>query len=64
MDKYNYSPLENPHFKVDNNYYVIDRKFKILVNNYNKCLKTNNCSNEEKMQMGKFLGKIYFRHSQ
>ena len=63
IEKYNYSPFLSPFFKVESNYYEINNNFEILVKNYNKCLKNNNCSDNEK-KIGRFFGKIYFKNNQ
>ena len=59
IEKYDYRPLHHPYFIVDANYYKIDKKLKLLVNNYHNCITNQNCENHDinkvKKHMVKFI---------
>ena len=63
IEKYDYRPLHHPYFIVDANYYKIDKKLKLLVNNYHNCITNQNCENHDINKVKKAYGKIYFVNS-
>ena len=59
-DKYNYSPLTKPFYKVDERHFRIDKIFFELIDNFEKCEKSlNSCNYEKSLQVKKILKNRY-----
>ncbi len=60
IEKYKYSPIDNPYYKVDKNHYRIDKKLKFFVNSYNNCINNQDCQDHDSNRLKKAYGKFYF----
>ena len=59
-NKYNYSPLTRPFYKVDERHFRIDKIFSELIDNFEKCEKfLNSCNYEKSLQVKKILKNRY-----
>ena len=60
---YNYSPIKNVFYKIDNHHYRINDHMMELTNNYENCLlKDVSCNEEPDLEIRKTIGKyVYIR---
>ena len=59
-NKYNYSPLVKPFYKVDERHFRIEKIFSELIDNFEKCEKSlNSCNYEKSLQVKKILKNRY-----
>ncbi len=58
--KYDYSPLENPLYKVEKKHLRIEKKFSELISNFEKCEQSlNSCDYKNSLKVKKFLKNRY-----
>ncbi|MBD1139664.1 hypothetical protein IDH15_00110 [Pelagibacterales bacterium SAG-MED38] len=58
--KYNYSPLENPLYKVEKKHFRVEKKFFELISNFEKCEQSlNSCNYKNSLKVKKFLKNRY-----
>ena len=58
--KYDYNPLKNPLYKVEEKHFRIEKKFFGLISNFEKCEKSlNSCDYKNRAKVKKFLKKRY-----
>ena len=60
VEKYNFNPIKDVHYRINNNNFNIDKEFTALIDYYNSCYNLNNCEKKPGTKMGKIFGKIYF----
>ncbi len=64
VEKYNFNPIKNVHYRIDNNNFDIDKEFKTLIDYYYSCYNLKNCEEKPDIKVGKIFGKIYFSNEQ
>ena len=58
--KYNYHPLKNPLYKVEEKHFRIEKKFFEFISNFEKCEKSlNSCDYKKSLQVKNFLKNRY-----
>ena len=64
IDKYNFNPIKNAHYRYHVDYFKIYKDLKTQIEDYNTCNKLRNCDEKLDIKVGKIFGKIYFLNSQ
>jgi len=64
IEKYGYRPLENAHYRMYDNYFDINKNLKYLINYHILCSEKKECKDSIDVEMGSFIGKIYFESVQ
>ena len=64
IEKYGYRPLENAHYRMYDNYFDINKNLKYLINYHILCSEKKECKDNIDVEMGSFIGKIYFESVQ
>ncbi len=60
-EKYNYNPIKNVYFKIEDKYFDLNKKIVKLKNNHHNCnLKNNECNNSEKYSVKKVSNRYIF----
>ncbi len=62
IEKYSYKPLKNSHYRLNENYFKIDKEIKSLLNKYSLCTKFGKCDENSTIKTGSILGKLYFKN--
>ena len=60
--KYDYKPFKDPYLNVESNFFLINDKINLLINNYINCQKSNSCSEVSEKKVKKIYGKFYFEN--
>ena len=64
IEKYDFNPIKNAHYRIDANHFIIDKKFTTLINYYTSCNDLKDCKEKPDIKVGKIFGKIYFINEQ
>ena len=64
IEKYDYSPLKNAHYRMNDNYFDINKNLNELTNYHILCSEKKECKENIDVEMGSLIGKIYFKSVQ
>ena len=64
IEKYDYSPLKNAHYRMNDNYFDINKNLNELTNYHILCSEKKECKENIDVEMGTLIGKIYFKSVQ
>ncbi len=64
IDKYAYKPIQNSHYRFNDEYFKINEEFRGLINYYYSCEGIDKCEQNSKIRIGKIFGKLYFENKQ
>ena len=63
--KYNYQPIKEPYFRISDNHFRFNEKFKILIDNYENCILGINCNQNlyKKIKKNNFGNYIFVKEN-
>ena len=64
VEKYDFNPIKNVHYRIETNNFNIDKLLTTLVDYYTSCSDLKNCKEIADIKGGKIFGKIYFLNEQ